>query len=92
MNNKQKKAMALQAGTSHNLADNFARAFGTTYLAEDNTEKHVHQTSWGMSTRMVGGIIMAHGDDAGLRLPPRVAPVQVRVDHGTDGLKAHRQL
>ncbi|GAB4818966.1 hypothetical protein N2152v2_006012 [Parachlorella kessleri] len=68
---------ALQAGTSHNLGDNFAKAFGTRYLDENGELQFVHQSSWGMSTRMVGGIIMAHGDDAGLRLPPRLAPVQV---------------
>ena len=70
---------ALQAGTSHNLGQNFAKAFGTQYLAEDGALRHVWQSSWGVSTRMVGGIIMAHGDDAGLRLPPRLAPVQVVV-------------
>ena len=68
---------ALQAGTSHNLGTNFAVAFGTKFAAADGTLAPVHQSSWGMSTRMVGGIIMAHGDDAGLRLPPAVAPVQV---------------
>lgn len=68
---------ALQAGTSHNLGDNFARAFGTQYLDENNELQHVHQSSWGVSTRLVGGIIMTHGDDMGLRLPPRLAPVQV---------------
>jgi prolyl-tRNA synthetase len=65
-----------QAGTSHNLGDNFARAFGTRYLDEAGQLQHVYQSSWGMSTRMVGGIIMTHGDDAGLRLPPRLAPIQ----------------
>eukprot|EP00899_Mesostigma_viride_P000109 jgi/Mesvir1/10099/Mv06972-RA.1 len=70
---------ALQAGTSHNLGQNFARAFNTQFLDEDGTHKLVHQTSWGVSTRMVGGIIMAHGDDTGLRLPPQLAPVQVVV-------------
>ncbi|GAB4317146.1 MAG: proline--tRNA ligase [Candidatus Sumerlaeia bacterium] len=68
---------ALQAGTSHNLGQHFARVFDIKFLDEDNTEKFVYQTSWGVSTRLVGGIIMTHGDDAGLRLPPRVAPVQV---------------
>lgn len=70
---------ALQAGTSHNLGDNFARAFGTKYLAEDGELKYVYQSSWGVSTRMVGGVIMTHGDDSGLRLPPRLAPTQVVV-------------
>jgi len=68
---------ALQAGTSHNLGMNFAKAFGTQFSDEQQQLQYVHQTSWGMSTRMVGGIIMAHGDDKGLRLPPRVAPIQV---------------
>ncbi|PSC72151.1 prolyl-tRNA synthetase [Micractinium conductrix] len=68
---------ALQAGTSHNLGDNFAKAFGTRYLDEAGQLQFVHQSSWGVSTRMVGGIIMTHGDDAGLRLPPRLAPIQV---------------
>ncbi len=68
---------ALQAGTSHNLGDNFARAFGTQYLDENNVLRYVHQTSWGLSWRFVGAIIMTHGDDVGLRLPPRLAPIQV---------------
>jgi prolyl-tRNA synthetase len=68
---------SLQAGTSHNLGDNFAKVFNTTFLNEGNVERHVHQSSWGMSTRMVGGVIMTHGDDAGLRLPPHLAPTQV---------------
>jgi len=70
---------ALQAGTSHNLGDNFARAFKTQYLGEDGERKYVHQSSWGVSTRLVGGIIMTHGDDSGLRLPPRMNPTQVVV-------------
>jgi prolyl-tRNA synthetase len=70
---------ALQMGTSHELGQNFARVFGTQYSSESGSLEHVWQTSWGVSTRMVGGLIMAHGDDAGLRLPPRVAPVQVVV-------------
>jgi prolyl-tRNA synthetase len=70
---------ALQAGTSHNLGDNFARAFNTRFLDEAGELRFVHQSSWGVSTRMVGGIIMAHGDDAGLRLPPALAPLQVVV-------------
>ncbi|GBG71027.1 hypothetical protein CBR_g8325 [Chara braunii] len=68
---------ALQAGTSHNLAQNFAKAFGTQFLDENGERQFVWQTSWGMSTRMVGGVIMTHGDDAGLMLPPRLAPIQV---------------
>eukprot|EP00889_Picochlorum_renovo_P004609 jgi/Picre1/31639/NNA_006990.t1 len=70
---------ALQAGTSHNLGDNFARAFKTQYLDENGERKHVHQSSWGVSTRLVGGIIMTHGDDQGLRLPPKMAPTQIVV-------------
>lgn len=68
---------ALQAGTSHDLGTNFARAFNTQFQDESRTLQYVHQTSWGMSTRMLGGIIMTHGDDKGLRLPPKLAPVQV---------------
>ncbi|EFJ40277.1 hypothetical protein VOLCADRAFT_84558 [Volvox carteri f. nagariensis] len=67
---------ALQAGTSHNLGTNFAKAFGTQYLNRESKRHFVHQTSWGVSTRVIGGIIMTHGDDKGLRLPPRLAPVQ----------------
>ncbi len=68
---------ALQGGTSHNFGDGFARAFDIQYLDKDNTLKYCHQTSWGVSTRIIGGIIMTHGDDRGLVLPPAVAPVQV---------------
>jgi len=71
--------LALQAGTSHNLGQHFAKVFDIKFLDEDNVEKHVWQTSWGVSTRLVGAIIMVHGDDAGLTLPPRVAPVQAIV-------------
>ena len=70
---------ALQAGTSHYLGENFARAFDVTYQAEDNTLKYVHATSWGVSTRLIGALIMAHSDDQGLVLPPALAPVQVVV-------------
>ncbi|MFD0317515.1 proline--tRNA ligase [Streptomyces flavalbus] len=70
---------ALQMGTSHELGQNFAKAFGIQYLSGDGQQEHVWQTSWGSSTRMVGGLIMAHGDDSGLRVPPRLAPVQVVV-------------
>ncbi len=69
--------LALQAGTSHFLGQHFAKGFGIKFLDEDNTEKYAWQTSWGVSTRLVGGVVMTHGDDNGLRLPPRVAPVQV---------------
>lgn len=68
---------ALQSGTSHNFGDGFAKAFGIQYTDKDNQLKYVHQTSWGMSTRIIGAIIMVHGDDNGLMLPPRIAPVQV---------------
>ena len=68
---------ALQAGTSHFLGQNFAKPFGIKFLDEDNTEKYVWQTSWGMTTRLIGALIMVHGDEKGLRLPPRVAPIQV---------------
>lgn len=70
---------ALQSGTSHNFGDGFAKAFGIQYTDKDNTLKYVHQTSWGMTTRMIGAIIMVHGDDSGLKLPPRIAPIQVMV-------------
>ena len=67
---------ALQSGTSHNFGDGFAKAFGIQYTDKDNTLKYVHQTSWGMTTRMIGAIIMVHGDNSGLVLPPRIAPTQ----------------
>jgi prolyl-tRNA synthetase len=70
---------ALQMGTSHELGQNFARAFDTQFLTETGEEEHPWQTSWGVSTRLVGALIMGHGDDAGLRIPPRLAPVQVAV-------------
>ena len=68
---------ALQSGTSHFLGQNFAKAFDIKFLDEDNEQQYAWTTSWGVSTRMVGGVIMAHGDDKGLRLPPRIAPIQV---------------
>jgi prolyl-tRNA synthetase len=70
---------ALQMGTSHELGQNFAKAFGTQYSDASGEQVYVWQTSWGVSTRLVGALIMAHGDDAGLRLPPRLAPTQVVV-------------
>ncbi|MBA3654369.1 MAG: proline--tRNA ligase, partial [Actinobacteria bacterium] len=70
---------ALQMGTSHELGQNFAKAFGTNYLNPEGQQVPVWQTSWGVSTRLLGAVIMGHGDDAGLRLPPRVAPVQAVV-------------
>ena len=72
-------AKALQMGTSHELGQNFAKAFDTTYLNDEGNEEHVWQTSWGVSTRMVGGLVMAHGDDRGLVVPPALAPIQVVV-------------
>jgi prolyl-tRNA synthetase len=72
-------AKALQCGTSHFLGQNFARAYDVTFLNADGAQEHAWATSWGFSTRMVGATIMAHGDDAGLRLPPAVAPVQVAI-------------
>ena len=70
---------ALQSGTSHNFGDGFAKAFGIQYTDKDNTLKYVHQTSWGLSTRLIGGVIMVHGDDSGLKLPPKVAPTQIMI-------------
>ncbi len=67
---------ALQMGTSHNLGQNFSKAFGITFLDADRQRKYAWQASWGVSTRMIGALIMVHGDDKGLILPPRVAPVQ----------------
>ena len=68
---------ALQAGTSHNLGQNFAKAFDVTFQTRDNKEEFVWATSWGISTRLIGAVILAHGDDKGLRLPPRIAPIQL---------------
>ncbi|MGZ8475391.1 MAG: aminoacyl--tRNA ligase-related protein, partial [Candidatus Limnocylindria bacterium] len=70
-------ARALQCGTSHFLGQNFAKAYDVTFLNADGQQEHAWATSWGFSSRMVGATIMAHGDDAGLRLPPAVAPIQV---------------
>ena len=70
---------ALQSGTSHNFGDGFAKAFGIQYTNKENKLEYVHQTSWGMSTRIIGAIIMVHGDDSGLVLPPKIAPTQVMV-------------
>ena len=70
---------ALQSGTSHNFGDGFAKAFGIQYTDKNNKLQYVHQTSWGMTTRLIGAIIMVHGDDSGLVLPPRIAPVQTMV-------------
>lgn len=70
---------ALQSGTSHNFGDGFAKAFEIQYTDKDNQLKYVHQTSWGLSTRIIGAIIMVHGDNSGLVLPPKVAPTQVMI-------------
>ena len=68
---------ALQAGTSHYLGQNFSKAFDVKFQDSDNSEKYVYATSWGVSTRLIGALIMVHGDDKGLRLPPNIAPIQV---------------
>ena len=70
---------ALQSGTSHNFGDGFAKAFDIQYVDKENKLQYVHQTSWGMTTGLIGAIIMVHGDDSGLVLPPRIAPVQVMI-------------
>ncbi len=68
---------ALQSGTSHDFGDGFAKAFGIQYTDSNNKLQYVHQTSWGLSTRIIGAIIMVHGDNEGLKLPPHIAPVQI---------------
>jgi prolyl-tRNA synthetase len=68
---------ALQAGTSHNLGQNFSKSYDIKFQARDKSVQHVYTTSWGVSTRMIGGVIMVHGDDGGLILPPKIAPYQV---------------
>ena len=87
---------ALQAGTSHYFGDGFARAFDIQYTDKDNTLRYPHQTSWGVTTRMIGGIIMTHGDDNGLVLPPAVAPIQVVIvpiaQHKDGVLEANRAM
>ncbi len=70
---------ALQSGTSHNFGDGFARAFDIQYTDKNNTLQYCHQTSWGVSTRIIGAVIMVHGDDSGLKLPPKVAPTQIMI-------------
>ena len=70
---------ALQSGTSHYFGDGFARAFDITFADKTNKQSYPHQTSWGLSTRIIGGIIMTHGDNNGLIMPPRIAPIQVMV-------------
>ncbi len=86
---------ALQMGTSHELGQNFARAFDISYLSEQGRQELCWTTSWGSSTRMLGGLIMCHGDDDGLRVPPRLAPIQALVMVVKDGegvLEAARQV
>jgi prolyl-tRNA synthetase len=86
---------ALQAGTSHYLGQNFARAFDVTFQNKEGVREHVYATSWGVSTRLIGALVLAHSDDAGLVLPPRVAPVQVvivpiyRKGDEREGVMAH---
>lgn len=70
---------ALQSGTSHNFGDGFAKAFGIRYTDKENKLQYVHQTSWGMTTRLIGAVIMVHGDNSGLVLPPMIAPTQVMI-------------
>lgn len=70
---------ALQSGTSHNFGDGFAKAFGIQFTDQNNTLQYVHQTSWGVTTRLIGAIIMVHGDNSGLVLPPLVAPTQIMI-------------
>ncbi|MBQ2535265.1 MAG: proline--tRNA ligase, partial [Prevotella sp.] len=82
---------ALQSGTSHFLGQNFAKAFDVTYLNKENKPEYVWATSWGVSTRLIGALIMTHSDDNGLVLPPRLAPIQVvivPITKGDDQLKA----
>ncbi len=87
---------ALQSGTSHYFGDGFAKAFGITFQGRDNSSCHPHQTSWGMSTRIIGGIIMTHGDNNGLVLPPAIAPIQVMIlpiaQHKAGVLEKAREL
>ncbi|MGV2686986.1 proline--tRNA ligase, partial [Clostridium perfringens] len=72
-----KDGRAVQAGTSHYMGTNFSQAFDIQYLNRENTLEYAHTTSWGVSTRLIGSLIMVHGDDRGLVLPPKVAPTQV---------------
>ena len=87
---------ALQSGTSHYFGDGFARAFDITFQDKENKSRYPYQTSWGMSTRIIGGIIMTHGDDNGLVLPPAIAPIQVMIVpiamHKTGVLEKAREL
>ena len=87
---------ALQAGTSHYFGDGFAKAFDITFTDKNNQRVNPFQTSWGVSTRLIGGIIMTHGDNNGLVLPPKIAPVQVVIlpvaQHKPGVLEAAQQL
>jgi len=87
---------ALQSGTTHNFGDGFARAFGIQYTDKNNQLQYVHQTSWGVSTRLIGGLIMVHSDNNGLVLPPMVAPIQVVIipvaQHKEGVIEKSRQL
>jgi len=83
---------ALQAGTSHNLGQNFARAFDVTFQDEDGKVKLVYATSWGVSTRLIGAIIMTHGDDRGIIMPPRLASTQVVIIPITKGEEEKNQI
>ena len=76
---------ALQAGTSHNLGQNFSQSCGIKFQGRDEKEAHAYTTSWGISTRLIGGMIMTHGDDDGMIMPPKVAPVQVQIIPITKG-------
>jgi len=86
---------ALQAGTSHYLGTSFAEAAGIQYQDREGGQRHAHTTSWGVSTRLIGGVIMTHGDDDGLRVPPAISPFQViilpmlRDDEGDEALLAY---
>ncbi len=74
-----KDGKALQAGTSHYLAQNFSKKFEISFKNDKNEDEFVYQTSWGVSTRLLGAIIMTHGDNRGIIIPPKVAPVQVDI-------------
>ena len=76
---------ALQMGTSHELGQNFSRAFGIQFSDAEGAQQFGWQTSWGVSTRLIGALVMAHGDDVGLRLPPALAPAEVVVHRGPPG-------
>lgn len=78
---------ALQSGTSHNFGTNFSEPFEIKYLDKDGTQKYAHETSWGTSTRLIGAIIMTHGDERGLKLPPMIAPYQVVVVPGRRSIR-----